>query len=190
MSVRVADLQRHHWRSHILSAHRWWTDFGASCGRCSTLGPGWRARFLDLSSRKPWTKQSGRAWHEMATAGAASMAMTINIRHDFARTVAIQVFSRDFDVDGAFVMMTRNVDGVPRRRTKSCTQMESFSRFSGRPPRGLRMLLEPLGITTPVGSFNGGVLATPDLAVISEHLLPAEIARRAVDTLDARSTQV
>ncbi|MGB9263597.1 MAG: Cof-type HAD-IIB family hydrolase [Pseudolabrys sp.] len=65
-----------------------------------------------------------------------------------------------------------------------------FSIVSSRPPRGLRMLLEPLGITTPVGSFNGGVLATPDLAVISEHLLPAEIARRAVDTLDARGAQV
>jgi Cof subfamily protein (haloacid dehalogenase superfamily) len=65
-----------------------------------------------------------------------------------------------------------------------------FSIISSRPPRGLRMLLKPLGITTPVGGFNGGVLATSDLAVISEHLLSPEIARRTVDMLDARGTQV
>jgi hypothetical protein len=65
-----------------------------------------------------------------------------------------------------------------------------FSIISSRPPRGFRMLLGPLGIETPVGGFNGGVITTPDLAVITEHLLPSRIARRAVDTLDARGVQV
>jgi hypothetical protein len=65
-----------------------------------------------------------------------------------------------------------------------------FSIISSRPPRGLRTLLKPLGITTPVGGFNGGVLATPDLEVIAEHLLSPEIARRAVDTLDTRGAEV
>ena len=65
-----------------------------------------------------------------------------------------------------------------------------FSIISSRPPRGLCMLLKPLGITTPVGGFNGGVLATPDLAVIAEHLLLPEIARRAVDMLNARGAEV
>ena len=58
-----------------------------------------------------------------------------------------------------------------------------FSIISSRPPRGLRMLLEPLGITTPVGGFNGGVIATPDLSVITEHLLSPQ-------TLGARSTDL
>ena len=65
-----------------------------------------------------------------------------------------------------------------------------FSIISSRPPRGLRMLLEPLGITTPVSGFNGGVIATPDLSVITEHLLSPEIARRAVDLLDAHRVQI
>src|ERR1700691_2319908 len=65
-----------------------------------------------------------------------------------------------------------------------------FSIISSRPPRGLRMLIEPLGITTPVGGFNGGVIATPDLAVVTEHLLSSQVARRAVDTLDARGAQI
>jgi hypothetical protein len=65
-----------------------------------------------------------------------------------------------------------------------------FSIISSRPPRGLRMLLERLEITTPVAGFNGGVIATPDLAVITEHLLLPQVARRAVDTLNARGVPV
>ena len=65
-----------------------------------------------------------------------------------------------------------------------------FSIISSRPPRGLRLLLEPLGITTPIGSFNGGVIAAPDLSIISEHLLSPAVARRTVDMLDAHGVQV
>lgn len=95
------------------------------------------------------------------------------------------------DVDGTLVTDDKKLTGRTQAAVEELrTNGIIFSIVSSRPPRGLRMLLEPLGITTPVGSFNGGVLATPDLAVISEHLLPAEIARRAVDTLDARGAQV
>src|ERR1700691_6460353 len=65
-----------------------------------------------------------------------------------------------------------------------------FSIISSRPPRGLRMLVEPLEITTPVGGFNGGVIATPDLTVVSQHLLLPQVARHAVDRLSARGIQV
>jgi Cof subfamily protein (haloacid dehalogenase superfamily) len=65
-----------------------------------------------------------------------------------------------------------------------------FSITSARPPRGLRILIEPLGITTPVTGFNGGVVATTDFSVITEHLLSPEIARRAVDLLDAHQVQI
>src|ERR1700683_5398787 len=65
-----------------------------------------------------------------------------------------------------------------------------FSIISSRPPRGVRMLVEPLGITTPVGGFNAGVIATPDLTVVSQHLLLPQVARHAVDRLSARGIQV
>jgi Cof subfamily protein (haloacid dehalogenase superfamily) len=65
-----------------------------------------------------------------------------------------------------------------------------FSIISSRPPRGLRMLIERLGIEAPVGGFNGGVIATPDLAVVTEHLLSSQVARRAVDTLNASGVEV
>jgi Cof subfamily protein (haloacid dehalogenase superfamily) len=65
-----------------------------------------------------------------------------------------------------------------------------FSIVSSRPPRGLRPLLEPLGIAAPVGGFNGGVIAMPDLAVVTEHLLSSQVARHAVDKLNARGVEV
>src|ERR1700683_3951488 len=65
-----------------------------------------------------------------------------------------------------------------------------FSIISSRPPRGLRMLIERLEIETPVGGFNGGGIAEADLAMITEHLLSSRVARRAVDTLNARGVEV
>jgi Cof subfamily protein (haloacid dehalogenase superfamily) len=51
---------------------------------------------------------------------------------------------------------------------------------SGRPPRGMSMLIGPLRLETPIAGFNGGVLVNPDLTVIETHALEPDIARRAV----------
>ena len=53
----------------------------------------------------------------------------------------------------------------------------------------MRRLIEPLGITTPIGCFNGGVIAAADLSVISEHLLSPDIARRSLELLDAEGAR-
>ena len=95
------------------------------------------------------------------------------------------------DVDGTLVtddkrLTTRAQAVVAELRASEI----NFAITSARPPRGLRMLLDPLGITTPVIGFNGGVIATSDLVVMTEHLLSPEIARRAVDMLIARGVQV
>jgi hypothetical protein len=94
------------------------------------------------------------------------------------------------DVDGTLVtddkiLTARAQAAVAELRARGIV----FTIISSRPPRGLRMLLDPLQITTPIGSFNGGVIATRDLAVITQHLLSPEIARRAVDMLDAHAVQ-
>ena len=46
-----------------------------------------------------------------------------------------------------------------------------FTITSGRPPRGMRMLVEPLGLTMPMAAFNGGVIVLPDLSVLDERTL-------------------
>jgi len=94
------------------------------------------------------------------------------------------------DVDGTLVTDDKVL--TPRAQAAAAALRANgiiFSIISSRPPRGLSMLLKPLGITTPVGCFNGGVLATPELTIIAEHLLPAEVARSAVEMLEARGAQ-
>ncbi len=88
------------------------------------------------------------------------------------------------DVDGTLVTDDKRL--TARAHTAVAALRASgiiFTIISARPPRGLRMLLGPLGITTPVIGFNGGAIATPELSMISEHLLPPPVARRAVDML-------
>ena len=55
-----------------------------------------------------------------------------------------------------------------------------FGITSGRPPRGMKMLIGPLEITEPIAGFNGGVIVTPDLSPISRQLLPPDVAAEVV----------
>jgi Cof subfamily protein (haloacid dehalogenase superfamily) len=94
------------------------------------------------------------------------------------------------DVDGT--LMTDDKRLTPRARqavAKLHARGIIFTTISSRPPRGVRMLLDPLEIKTPFGCFNGGVIARPDLSVITAHVLPPHVARRAVEMLSARGAQ-
>jgi len=65
-----------------------------------------------------------------------------------------------------------------------------FAITSGRPPRGMAMLIDPLGLRTPIAAFNGGVFVTPDMSVIEERVLPADVARRAVEIISRNRMDV
>ena len=66
----------------------------------------------------------------------------------------------------------------------------AFAITSGRPPRGMAMLIDPLGLRTPVAAFNGGVFVKPDMTIIEERVLPAEVARRAVEIISRSGMDV
>lgn len=89
------------------------------------------------------------------------------------------------DVDGTLVtqdkaLTPRARDAVRRLRDASI----EFAITSGRPPRGLSMLVEPLGLTTPVAAFNGGMFVEPDLTtLIEERTLPLAVAREVLGYL-------
>jgi Cof subfamily protein (haloacid dehalogenase superfamily) len=94
------------------------------------------------------------------------------------------------DVDGT--LMTDDKQLTPRAQAAVASLHGRdiiFTIISSRPPRGLRILLDPLEIKTPFGCFNGGVIARPDLSVITAHVLPSHVARRAVEMLSARGAQ-
>lgn len=60
-----------------------------------------------------------------------------------------------------------------------------FAITSGRPPRGMAMLLGPLSLDTPIAGFNGGIFVNSDMTVIEKHLLAPKTARHAVDLIRA-----
>jgi Cof subfamily protein (haloacid dehalogenase superfamily) len=65
-----------------------------------------------------------------------------------------------------------------------------FAITSGRPPRGMAMLIEPLALKSPIGSFNGGIYVQPDMSILKANPLPADVARQAVDLLVKRGLDV
>src|SRR5215468_6143525 len=65
-----------------------------------------------------------------------------------------------------------------------------FAITSGRPPRGMAMLLDDLKLDTPIAGFNGGVFVTPQLAIIEQKTLPDDIAAQAIELIRARGLDV
>ncbi len=94
--------------------------------------------------------------------------------------------------DGKISLLLADVDGTLVTKDKVLTERAvaavaalekagiKFAVTSGRPPRGMAMLIEPLHITTPIAGFNGGAMVNPDLSVVEEKTLPAEVARHAI----------
>lgn len=90
------------------------------------------------------------------------------------------------DVDGTLitkekVLTARTVEAVKRLRDRDVV----FCVTSGRPPRGLRMFVEPLELTIAMAGFNGGVIVRPDLSVIDEKPLPVDIPTQVIETIRA-----
>jgi hypothetical protein len=85
------------------------------------------------------------------------------------------------DVDGTLVTQEKILTEAAR---DAAAQLRgagvALAITSGRPPRGMAMLVQPLELDTPIAGFNGGVLVSPDLAVIETHALDPDVARRAV----------
>src|SRR2546429_9471808 len=77
------------------------------------------------------------------------------------------------DVDGTLVtkdkvLTERALGAVKQLRERGII----FTITSGRPPFGMRMLVEPLGLTMPMAAFNGGGILLPGLSGLVERRLP------------------
>ena len=88
------------------------------------------------------------------------------------------------DVDGTLVTPDKIL--TPRARAAVRTIVEAgvaFTITSGRPPLGMKTLVDELQLQDPIAAFNGGLLVRPDLSVIREHLVPSEVAQAVIDIL-------
>jgi hypothetical protein len=85
------------------------------------------------------------------------------------------------DVDGTLVTSEK----VLTQRAVAAVQALqaagiNFAITSGRPPRGMAMLIDPLALRTPIAGFNGGIFVKSDMTIMEEHVLPADVAGRAL----------
>ena len=88
------------------------------------------------------------------------------------------------DVDGTLVTADKTLTGAAIEAARALGRAGvMLAVTSGRPPRGMKMLIGPLGLTTPIAGFNGGAMVRPDLTVIESHELDGRTASRAVDMI-------
>lgn len=80
------------------------------------------------------------------------------------------------DVDGTLVtpdkvLTDAAIGAVGRLRSAGVL----FAVTSGRPPRGMAMLVEPLDLQTPIAAFNGGLLVDRDMQVLEQHVISEDL---------------
>ncbi len=95
------------------------------------------------------------------------------------------------DVDGTLLtgdkrLTPRAMEAVRRVRGAGI----AFSITSARPPLGLEMLIQALALTEPVAGFNGGMIVRPDLSVLAEKFLPAEVAAQVITAIERHGLDV
>jgi len=96
------------------------------------------------------------------------------------------------DVDGTLVtqekvLTERAADAVMHLHQAGI----EFSITSGRPPRGMAMLIDPLKLSQPMAAFNGGVLIQPDLAtVVDQKLLPPGVPEKVIKAIEDHGLDV
>ena len=90
------------------------------------------------------------------------------------------------DVDGTLVTQ----DKVLTKRAQAAVQALHragirFAITSGRPPRGMAMLFDPLDLDTPIAGFNGGLFVDRNLSILEEKTLEPDVARQALELIRA-----
>jgi Cof subfamily protein (haloacid dehalogenase superfamily) len=89
------------------------------------------------------------------------------------------------DVDGTLVtqekiLTERAIQSVFRLRAAGV----KFAVTSGRPPRGMAMLVDPLKLDQPLAAFNGGVITKPDLTtIVRENFLPRAMVEKVIQII-------
>jgi hypothetical protein len=86
------------------------------------------------------------------------------------------------DVDGTLVTQEKI---LTKRAIQSVMALRAagikFAVTSGRPPRGMAMLIDPLKIDEPLAAFNGGVITKPDLStIVRENFLPRTMVEKVI----------
>ena len=95
------------------------------------------------------------------------------------------------DVDGTLVtqdkvLTDRTIEAVHRLREAGIL----FAVTSGRPPRGMSMLIEPLALTTPISAFNGGLIVDDQMRTIEQRAVPKDVVSPMIDLISSYGLDV
>ncbi len=95
------------------------------------------------------------------------------------------------DVDGTLVtqekvLTERSIEAVHNLHEAGIL----FAITSGRPPRGMAMLVEPLDLETPIAAFNGGLVVAPDMSVLAEREIPGDLVAPVIQLLESSGLDV
>jgi len=88
------------------------------------------------------------------------------------------------DVDGTLVTEEKV---LTKRAQNAVSALQSagirFAITSGRPPLGMAMLFDALKLDTPIAGFNGGLFVEPDLTILEQKTVPANVAPQAIELM-------
>jgi Cof subfamily protein (haloacid dehalogenase superfamily) len=95
------------------------------------------------------------------------------------------------DVDGTLVTSEKLLTARARAAVAALRAADiAFAITSGRPPRGMAMLIAPLELETPLAGFNGGIFVKPDMTIMEQHVLEAGVAKHAVEVILSQGMDV
>jgi len=95
------------------------------------------------------------------------------------------------DVDGTLVTKEKVVTERARQAVQRLHDAGiAFTITSGRPPLGMKMLVDELELTAPIAAFNGAVFLNPDFKIIEQNLLNEAIAKRVVEIIRSHGLDV
>jgi len=95
------------------------------------------------------------------------------------------------DVDGTLVTKEKVVTQRARQAVQKLHDAGiAFTITSGRPPLGMKMLVDELELTAPIAAFNGAVFLNPDFKIIEQNLLNEAIAKRVVEIIRSHGLDV
>ncbi|HEX7853667.1 MAG TPA: Cof-type HAD-IIB family hydrolase [Sphingobium sp.] len=88
------------------------------------------------------------------------------------------------DVDGTLVRSDKSLsDAVVAAAKRLQAAGVPMSIISARPPSGMLWVAERLGLSVPIGAFNGGTIIGPDGTILSAARLEPEIAKHMLDLI-------
>jgi Cof subfamily protein (haloacid dehalogenase superfamily) len=88
------------------------------------------------------------------------------------------------DVDGSMVTRDKKLTPAAIAAAHELHRRDiKFTAVSSRPPFGMRMLVEPLKLTLPLGAFNGSTMFNPDLSLLDHQTIPRDAVVDALDFL-------